>query len=484
MDLSTTTASVLMARMAGGELGSGELLEALLAHVDEHNPALGAVVAFDRERARKEAQRADEARAQGEALGLLHGLPMTIKDTFETEGLVTTSGSRRLADHVPDRDADAVANLKAAGAVIFGKTNVPLFAGDWQSVNDVYGQTNNPWDVRRTPGGSSGGAAAAVAAGMSPAELGSDIGGSIRIPASFCGIYGHKPTHGAVSMRGHIPGAPGMLSTSDLAVAGPLARSVDDLELLMSVLTSAESFDGVPGAALPQWTQTAIADLRIGLWVDDNEAPVDRTVKNAVSRFVDRLSDAGARIVEDVRPRMSSADLHDVYRRLIDPIIAADLPPRSRQEMADLAHQADADEADPKIRQARYALATHRDWLSANERRAIAQRNWEEVFNAVDVMLTPSAPVTAFPHDTDVAFSDRTLLVNGQPKPYSSLSFWSSLANMPLLPATALPVGLGDGLPVGVQLIGPRYADRTTMGVARMLTELTDMPALRLQRVQ
>ena len=249
IDLDTATASQAVTALAEGSLGSAELLEAHLARIERDNGAVNAVVAFDVERARARAARADEDHAAGRSWGPLHGLPMTIKDAFETEGLTTTSGAPELADHVPARDADAVARLKSAGAIVFAKTNLPLYAGDMQTYNQLFGRTNNPWDLTRTPGGSSGGAAAALATGMTLLELGSDIGGSIRNPSHCCGTYGHKPTWGLVSQRGHIPGPPGTMAPADLNVVGPMGRSVQDLVLGLDVL-GVDAF-GLPGAVAP-----------------------------------------------------------------------------------------------------------------------------------------------------------------------------------------------------------------------------------------
>jgi len=236
MDIGSVSAGELARAIREREVSSRELLEELLGRAERVNPALNAIVAWDVDRARAAAAAADEVTATGEPLGALHGVPMTVKDTYETEGLVTTAGAPELAQYVPQADAVVVARLKAAGAIIFGKTNSPLYAGDWQTYNDVYGRTNNPWDVTRTVGGSSGGAAAAVAAGLTPLEFGSDIGGSIRIPAHYNGVFGLKPSWGIVPLRGHIPGPPGSLVDPDIGVAGPIARSVADLKLALGLV--------------------------------------------------------------------------------------------------------------------------------------------------------------------------------------------------------------------------------------------------------
>lgn len=261
MDLETATAAELAAALHDKSLGSRELLDHLLGVVETRNPALNAVVALDAERARAAATAADEATAAGDPVASrpLHGLPLTIKDVWETEGLVTTSGAPELKDHVPAHDALAVRRLKDAGAIVFGKTNVPLYAGDFQTYNDVYGVTSNPWDTTRTTGGSSGGAAAAVATGMTPFELGSDIGGSIRSPAHFNGVYGLKPSWGVVPSRGHIPGPPGSLVEPDVNCNGPLARSLEDLEVMLDIVAG----------PLPEDARGWRLDLAAGPPIDD-----------------------------------------------------------------------------------------------------------------------------------------------------------------------------------------------------------------------
>ena len=254
-ELGFRSATDLVQAMKAKEVGSRELLDHLLARVDEHNPALNAVVTLDAERARTAADAADAATARGEDLGPLHGLPMTIKDVFETEGIRSTSGAPELMGHVPTRDAGAVARLKAAGAIVFGKTNLPLYAGDLQTFNEPFGVTNNPWDTSRTTGGSSGGAAAALAAGLTPLELGSDIGGSIRNPSHMCGTVGLKPSFGVVPQDGYLSGPTGLRSL-DINVVGPMARSVDDLSLAFDVLAG-------PGRPRP-----ARDGLRLAAWFD------------------------------------------------------------------------------------------------------------------------------------------------------------------------------------------------------------------------
>ncbi len=442
-----------------------------MARIEDCNDDINAVVASDIDRARNRARRADAATARHESCGPLHGLPMTIKDAFETEGLVTACGAPELAGYTPASDAGGVRLLKDAGAIVFAKTNTPLWAGDVQTYNDVYGLTRNPWDRTRTVGGSSGGAAAALAAGMTLLELGSDIGGSIRNPAHYCGVFGHKPTWGAVSERGHIPPPPGCVGQGDLSVAGPLARCAEDLELAMSVL--AVDVGGVPGGSLPDPVVDSLVGCRVGLWVDDPAAPTSAETIAAIRALADELSDAGAVVREDVRPQTSLEESHRLYIQLLLGVMGAGFPTDQRSRLATIAETADPEDLGYDTRVARAAVQSHRDYLVANEMRYQIIDEWNQVFDQVDVMITPVTMRSAFPHDIDVPFNERVIDVDGTQTPYHLNLVWAGLSTMPLLPATAFPVTRGrDGLPIGAQIIGSRWRDRTTLAVARRIEEL------------
>jgi amidase len=473
-DLAGLPAAELVAGLAAGTVSSQELLAACLDRVAAGNDRLRAVVATDLPRAWAEARAADDERSRGESRGPLHGLPMTIKDVFETAGLVTTAGARELAGHVPARDADAVARLRAAGAVIFGKTNVPRYAGDFQTCNELHGRTANPWRADRTAGGSSGGAAAAVAAGMSPLELGSDIAGSIRAPAHYCGVFGHLPSWPAVPGRGHIPPAPGARAAPPLGVAGPLGRGADDLDLALAVLVGAD-LAGVPGGRLPPSRLPApppaggapggLAGCRVGLWLDSPLVRTDRETVGILRRLADRLAGAGAVLVERLRPPRPFYEMHEVYQQLLFGTLAATCPEPEYHALL-------AQDWDPAT--GRAVRQSYRDRLGVEERRAVIAAGWPDRFAQVDVLLTPVTPVPAFPHDTDRPMAERELSVNGQPVPYHLHAVWTHLASLAGLPATVAPAGrTAAGLPVGVQVIGPRWADRTTIGFARWVERLT-----------
>ena len=463
----------LAAALRRGECSSRELLEHFLARIESLNPVVNAVVTLDAEGARARAEAADRALARGESWGPLHGVPITIKDSFETEGLRTTSGAPSLAAHVPRRDAVAVARLRRAGAIILGKTNTPLFAGDFQSYNAVFGITRNPWDPGRTPGGSSGGSAAAIAAGLSALELGSDLGGSIRTPAHWCGVYGHRPTHGLVPLRGHIPGPPGTLAEPDLAVAGPIARSAADLDLALGILAAPLDDAAVawrlalPPPRRPQWRE-----YRVAVWLDDPAFPVDGPVAEVLRHAVDALRREGLEVDETARPGAPLGDAFELFQRLMWPLTAAGFP---GEVFARLARQADAAPDDPSAagRIARYGTARYRDWARANEARAQQRARWAEFFRDWDVLLMPVNQTAAIEHDTATAMDRRVIRVNGAERPYLDVMAWIAPATLCLHPATAVPVGrTRAGLPVGLQVVGPYLEDRSAIDFAAGLGRL------------
>lgn len=465
--LASGSLSSALELLDNGVITSSELLEAQLARIEQYDPAINAVVAMDLDRARAEAQAADDARTELLAaggdlseLGQLRGVPMTIKDTYETEGLRTVAGAPALTDHVPTSDADMTMALRQAGAIVFAKTNVPLYAGDHQSYNDVYGTTNNPHDLTRTPGGSSGGAAAAVASGFSLIEVGSDIGASIRLPSHFNGVFGIKPTHGVLSLRGHIPGPPGSLALRALSVAGPIGRSVRDLEILMDVLAKVGSFGNIPGASLAPPTPRPVSELRIGLWSDDEVAPVAAGVKATVEGLGERLAAAGA-VVEVAHPDIASQELHDLYQYVLMAEMGAGFPAQLYDALDDVARAARAAEAEfgPMENTAHWVTTSYKDWLGANEAQAKAIASWDRLFESVDIVLAPPAPTVAFPHNSDVGYNDRLTDVDGVQRPYKELLFWAGIATMPLLPSVVIPAGSSNGLPCGVQLIAKRWSD-------------------------
>lgn len=463
------SAGEIAAAIRRGEVSSAEVLDHLVERIHALDGPINAVVRFDLDRARRAAAEADAAVARGDHVGPLHGVPMTVKDSFETEGCVTTSGAPELADHVPAHDAWPVARLRAAGAIPFAKTNLPIFAGDIQSYNEVYGTTNNPHDPERTPGGSSGGSAAALAMGFTPIELGSDIGGSIRVPAHYSGVMGHKPTFGIVPAHGQIPGLPGTLTQSDLAVAGPMARTVDDLELELDVLAGADRWNidawrlELPPARGSDW-----GDLRIAAWLDDDHCPVDTATARVLGALVDTIGAAGGRVDTAARPEFTLAKADDVFQHLLFAALSGGHPRDKIEHMA-------ADTDDSVVGRVKRATAMrHREWLSWHERRLQLRERWNEFFESYDAVLMPVHPRPAIPHDHTPAQWDRRVEIDGVERSYLELFGWTGPAGAGMLPATVVPAGVGDdGLPIGVQIVGPHLHDRTTLHVARLIAELT-----------
>jgi amidase len=470
MDLDYATATELTRAMRDRELSSRELLDHVLARVEQRNPRFNAIVALDADRARAAAAAADEATARDEATGLLHGLPMTVKDVWETEGLVTTAGAAELKEYVPVADALAVARLKAAGAIIFGKSNTPLYAGDFQTFNDVYGITRNPWDLTRTAGGSSGGAAAAVAAGLTPLELGSDIGGSIRNPAHYNGVYGLKPSWGVVPSRGHIPGPPGSLVETDVNCGGPLARSLEDLRTALTAVAGPVPEDAAawhlqldPGPETGDATAVRVATV----FAEGSDLlPVARDVRASLDGFASRLAGAGVQ-VDAVPLPVPLADGLRSWQELVLPIIGAGLPDEDFAAFAELeAVPGD----DPMLTAGRALASRYRSWAHANANRQRQRAAWAALFEHYDVMLAPVMPTTAFPHDTDRPITDRMLDIDGTAIPHLTAMAWCGAIGPVLLPVVTLPIGRTPaGLPVGVQLIGPFLSDLRLLQIAELL---------------
>lgn len=475
MQLAYRSARDLTRMLRDAEITSEALLNAMLERINRYNPDLNAVVHIDIEGARERAKAADAALARGDIWGPLHGLPMTIKETYEVAGMPTTAGAPELRDHRPDGNADAAQRLLDAGAIIIGKTNAPLYAGDLQSYNEIYGTTNNPWDSERTPGGSSGGSAAALAAGLTALEFGSDIGGSIRTPANFTGVCGHKPSYGLVPARGHIPGPPGSLSAPDIAVMGPLARSVGDLELALDLTAGPDASDGKAWRlSLPEPRQRALKDFRVAAWLNDPACPVDSEILRVLESTVDELRGAGVNVDQQARPEgIDLGNSHELYYQLLSAAVGAGLPRKVFNDRAEAAAQADPEDRSYAIRFARGATQSHAQWLRAHEKRQHMRRAWAAFFAGFDVLLCPVTNTLPFKHDHSTPLDARSLSINGQSTPYLDILVWVGLGGVVYLPVTVVPVGqTASGLPVGVQIIGPYLEDRTCLAFAGHLEKL------------
>ena len=464
------SATQIARQIADGTLSARQALEHFLDRVDRINPAVNAVVLQDREGARARADAADAARAAGRPLGPLHGVPMTVKESFDIAGQPSCWGIPALAGQPVASDALAVQRLVVAGANIFGKTNVPLRLADFQSYNEVYGTTQNPWRSGHTPGGSSGGAAAALAAGLTGLELGSDIGGSIRNPAHYCGVFGHKPTWNLLPMRGHALG--GQLTPTDISVIGPLARSAEDLETQLRLLALPDQIEARGFKLdLPVLHETTQA-LRIAVWHDQAECAVSAAVRDRVDAVAAALAGQGASVDAAARPDIGIAQSHALFQALLHSAMSARVPDDEFTQMLARADALAPDDQGPLAQVLRAQTLRARDWQRLNEQRTRLRWAWQRFFEQVDFVLTPVMATTAFAHDHR-PFGERTISVDGASQPYFSQIFWAGLAGVAYLPATVIPAGQGpDGLPIGVQIIGPAYGDLRCVQLAQRLEAL------------
>jgi len=445
-----------------GEITSTELTVHILERIERLNPGINAIVTLTTEEALTAAKEADEALSGGEIKGPLHGVPITIKDCFEVAGVRTTAGNPSMSDHVPETDAVSVSRLKNAGAVILGKTNVPIMAGDWQSYNKIFGTTNNPWDHGRTPGGSTGGGAAAVASGLSFLSLGSDIGGSIRVPSNFCGLYGHKPTINVLPFRGHIPRS---VYTPLLPVAGPLARSAKDLKLALEVMGGPDHDESTAYSwSLPAARHEKLSDYRFGYVVDHPSCPLSGEVRDLIQGAVGKLRGKVARFDEGWPPGVDPVQQWTTYRFLVSSVYASFLKDEDFEAKRERARNQDGS----------YEAIAALSWTAPHKhmQRALAERMearaaWQGYFETHDAFLLPVTFTPAFPHDHSMPFWDRRIPTPEGPRPYEDLYFWISFATYTGLPSTIAPIGATQsGLPVGIQIIGPYLEDATPIDVA------------------
>ena len=465
-ELAFASAVDLAARIRDREISAVELLNLYLARVDKYNPALNAIIVDIRDQALAHAAEIDAALARGEDLGPLAGVPMTIKESYHLEGTPTTFGNPEFADNISPHDAESVRKLKSIGVNIFGKTNVPLSLADFQSYNDIHGTTNNPYDHSRVCGGSSGGSAAALAAGLTGIETGSDIGGSIRNPAHFCGIFGHKPTHNMLSMYGHsLPGD--VRSPGDISVIGPMARSAADLDVALRAMAGPDAIMARGYQLnLPEWQGRSLKDLKVAVWRNDEQAPVANEVEARVELVAQALRDAGATINEEARPAFDADHTHAVYEDLLHSTMSSRMPDEPYAEMQAKVAELDPDDDSHAAKIFRAQVANFRAWSGANESRHKLRWIWHEFFNEYDVLITPIMATAAFEHDHR-RFGERTIMVDNDERPYFEQVFWAGLTGVAYLPSTVIPTGLNDaGLPIGIQIAGPEYSDLITIGIA------------------
>jgi len=463
------SASELAGLLRSGKLSSLELTDHYIARIERLDTALNAVCVRTFDDARGAARAADRARARGEVLGPLHGLPVTIKESFDLAGSRTTWGIPEFADNVADADADLTRRYREAGAVFLGKTNVPMGLADFQSYNDLYGQTNNPWDHARSPGGSSGGSATAMAAGLSELEAGSDIGGSIRNPAHYCGVYGHKPTWGVVSDLGH--DLPGMAAPMDLAVCGPLARSAEDLALALDIVSGPNRYEARGWKLeLPPPRHRRLADYRVALWPAGEFAPTSAEVSARVRAVGGALARAGARVSDSARPALDPRAALDTYTSLLWGVIGSGVPDAvhlaRQREVAGYA----ADERGPRASTLRAAVQDHRTWFGHHQARYGIRAAWSAFFDDWDILICPIMPTAAFAHDHGEQM-ERRIDVDGRAVNYFVDQLgWPGLITVANLPSTVFPTGpSAAGLPIGLQAVGREFDDRLTIDFCRLL---------------
>jgi len=428
------TATEIAVDITSGEISSLEATEAAIARIEALNGPINAVVVSDFENALATAKRLDEtgsAKSQP-----LFGVPMTVKESFDLTGQPTTWGLGHARSNIAQSDSIVVQRLKKAGAVILGKTNIPPDLADWQSNNPVYGRTNNPHNLGRTPGGSSGGGAAAVASGMVPCEFGSDIGGSIRVPAHYCGIWGHKPTFDVINLDGHLyPGTDG--ASPALAVCGPLARSAEDLALLLEV-------------TLNHPLQRREVPIKSAKFLLIDEQPMVGCVsayRAELDRVAGAIDDAGGHVERRSELVPDLEQSHANYLKMLNIAMAGGLPAPDGTQ------------------------ATVRDWFNLLDEQERVYRKWKDLFAEFDFILAPVSATPAFPHHEGQIFQGN-IAVDGEALPAAPQLAWAGMVIFPGLPSTVLPIGEVDGLPVGMQVIGNKYQDYQTIDSARQIGAL------------
>ena len=425
-----------------GELSSRELTEHFIERIERLDGEINSVVTRDFETALAESDAADASQQKGQSLGVLHGVPITVKDALQTKNLKSTGGATELRDNVPSQDAAVVASIRRQGGIVMGKTNLPRWSGDIQAYNDIFGTTNNPWDISRGPGGSSGGAAAAVAMGFTSFEIGTDIGGSIRFPAAFNGVWGHKPSFGVIPTTGYLDHIDGGLNEADINVFGPIARSAQDLELLLTVMKR----NSPPWVAELEAAPEDLKDLKIGAWLDDEFCPIDDEVREQLEKAVDALEKDGISVDRSARPEL-------------DPDEAAMLGLWLVQRAISQSTDSDG--------------PGHRIWLDQHVRREELKLKWAQFFDRYDAVIMPVCFVPPFEHQQQGDFGSRTLRCNGENRNYIDVVKWTTMVGMAYLPSTVPPIGLGaSGMPIGCQVVGPYGGDRLTIALAGRIGDL------------
>ncbi len=468
-DLTLRSAADQAAAVRNGEISARELLAAVLDRYHRFNPAVNAVVVTRLEEAEARAQAADEATARGESWGPLHGVPITIKEPWDWVGTPSTSGYEDRVDWRPERNCEVVDRLLAAGAIIYGKTNIPVGMADWQTFNPVYGTTNNPWDLDRVPGGSSGGSAVALATGMAALEVGSDIGASIRNPAHYCGVFGHKPTYGLVPIAGH--GAPGDPTELDIAVGGPLARYASDLRLGLDVVAGAGGLDAAGWRLdLPEPTWSRPEQIRAAVMLESPCVVQDQELTDQLAATVEALASVGVQVHDDARPDVDIERSYELYLMLLRAATGSEFPPGKFEAMKRWAARYDEGDRDYRAIVGHSITMSHWEWTALHRERTNQQQAWADFFTHYDVMLCPTAASAAFPHDQEGDRADRTIPVDGGQESTIDQLFWAGWSCGVYLPGAVAPAGLtASGLPCGLQIVTGHLQDYAAIAFAELM---------------
>lgn len=458
--------------LAAKQVSAVELAQHAIGRIERHDDKINAICVRDFDRALTSAREADSALARGESKPLL-GIPLTIKESYNIAGLPTTWGNPAQKDFIAKDDALPITRVKEAGGVILGKTNVPLALGDWQSYNDIYGTTKNPFHLDRTPGGSSGGSSAALAAGYGPLSLGSDIGGSLRAPAFHCGVYAHKPTFALVASRGHTPPPFQPIPMDrDLAVIGPMARSAADLSLLLDVMAGPDPIEA--GKAyrleLPAPRHMALKDFRVLLITTDPVMPTDKPVRGAIETLGQNLQKAGVNVTRESPLLPDFAASTGLYMRMLLSFLGGGFPQDIYNGAKEAVAKLPPNASGLGVERLRGLVQSHRDWLQDDSARAKLRAQWRELFKSFDAVVCPIMPTPAFMHDHSPDQEQRRIKIDGIDHVYTDQLAWPGIATLPGLPSTAIPLGLSpDGLPVGAQIVGPWLEDRTPLKLAELI---------------
>jgi amidase len=466
------TAVETSAALAARKVSAVELAQDVIGRIERHDGKVNAICVRDFERGLDAARAADADLARGVKKPLL-GIPMTVKESYNIAGLPTTWGNPAQKDFIAKDDALPITRIKDAGCVILGKTNVPLGLGDWQSYNEIYGTTNNPFDLGRTPGGSSGGSSAALAAGYGPLSIGSDIGGSLRVPAFHCGVYAHKPTFDLVAMRGHTPPPlPPLPSNRDLSVIGPMARGAADLTLLLDAMMGPDPLDA--GKAykleLPAARHTELKSFRVLLIDTDPVLPPNQTVRGTLDKLAAGLAEAGVKVDRNSPLLPDFAASTRLYMRMLMSFLSASFAPEVYAGAQAAAAALQPNDMSLGAERLRGIALSHRDWLMADGGRTRLRAQWRELFKSYDAVICPIMPTEAYPHDHSDDQEKRRIQIDGKDYVYPDQLAWPGIATLPGLPSTAIPTGFApNGLPVGVQIVGPWLEDRTPLKLAELI---------------